>query len=408
LDIDLVILKIKLWLSKFGYLDLIVKYLLVKLSMLKFFTAHFNQKVIFNKYIFECFQGKSVCDSPFSIYECLLKTNDNTSFVWVLDSEKHEFFKVLSNNSNTKVVIRGTKEYDREYATSAFWVTNCRLPFRFVKRKGQKYIQCWHGTPLKRLGLDVKASAYATSSLKGMYFSYLADSRRYDHFISPSSYASERFCSSFGIDSDKIIEQGYPRNDALINDVNNLAKLKYIKLTLGIEPSKKVILYAPTWRDNQYSKETASFYFNNPLENETFLGEFDDSYVFLFRGHYFSDSIETSSRFIDVSNYNDVNDLYLIADALITDYSSVFFDYSVLNRPIFFFMYDREVYEKEVRGFYIDIDQDLPGQIFYDSHSLSDALKSNVIVNHNSFNERFNPFEDGFSTTRVIEKIIKN
>ena len=86
----------------------------------------------------------------------------------------------------------------------------------------------------------------------------------------------------------------------------------------------------------------------------------------------------------------------------------MFFDYSVLNRPIFFFMYDREVYEKEVRGFYIDIDQDLPGKIFYDSHSLSNALKSNVIVNHNSFNERFNPFEDGFSTTRVIEKIIEN
>lgn len=128
-----------------------------------------------------------------------------------------------------------------------------------MKRKGQKYIQCWHGTPLKRLGLDVKANAYATSSLKGMYYSYLADSKRYDHFISPSAYASERFCSSFGIDSSKIIEQGYPRNDALAKDAENISKLNSIKKSLGIEAGKKIILYAPTWRDNQYSKETGSF-----------------------------------------------------------------------------------------------------------------------------------------------------
>ncbi|AJR09519.1 teichoic acid biosynthesis protein F [Photobacterium gaetbulicola Gung47] len=268
-------------------------------------------------------------------------------------------------------------------------------------------MQCWHGTPLKRLGLDVKASAYATSSLKGMYFSYLADSKRYDHFISPSEYASECFCSSFGIEPGKIIEQGYPRNDVLTNDVDNAEKLDAIRQSLGIEPGKKVILYAPTWRDNQYSKETGGFYFDNPLETEHFLSSFDDSYVFLFRGHYFSDSHKTQSRFVDVSTYNDVNDLYLISDALITDYSSVFFDYAILNRPIFFYMYDRAVYEKDVRGFYIDIDQDLPGPIFYDSHSLADALKSLKTVSHKPFNERFNPYEDGCSTDRVIEKILK-
>lgn len=114
-----------------------------------------------------------------------------------------------------------------------------------------------------------------------------------------------------------------------------------------------------------------------------------------------------SSRFIDVSCYNDVNDLYLIANALITDYSSVFFDYAILNRPIFFYMYDRELYEKDVRGFYIDIDHDLPGPIFYDSHSLADALKSQDTVSHKGFNDRFNPYEDGYSADRVIAKILK-
>ncbi|PSU14314.1 teichoic acid biosynthesis protein F [Photobacterium gaetbulicola] len=399
--------KVKVALSKSNGLDLLFKYLTINIVRVLFFIKHGRKKVTPNKIIFECFQGKSIADSPFAIYKKMVSLANNFEFVWVVNSEPNDRLNRIVADSNIKLVQFGTKEYDHEYATAAFWITNCRLPFRFVKRKGQKYVQCWHGTPLKRLGLDVKASAYATSSLKGMYFSYLADSKRYDHFISPSEYASECFCSSFGIEPGKIIEQGYPRNDVLTNDVDNAEKLDAIRQSLGIEPGKKVILYAPTWRDNQYSKETGGFYFDNPLETEHFLSSFDDSYVFLFRGHYFSDSHKTQSRFVDVSTYNDVNDLYLISDALITDYSSVFFDYAILNRPIFFYMYDRAVYEKDVRGFYIDIDQDLPGPIFYDSHSLADALKSLKTVSHKPFNERFNPYEDGCSTDRVIEKILK-
>ncbi|WP_173424717.1 CDP-glycerol glycerophosphotransferase family protein, partial [Photobacterium sanctipauli] len=81
---------------------------------------------------------------------------------WVLNSKEHEKFNYITNQSDTSVVIYNSKEYEYEYATSKFWVVNCRLPFRFYKRKEQKYVQCWHGTPLKKLGCDIEVGKYVT------------------------------------------------------------------------------------------------------------------------------------------------------------------------------------------------------------------------------------------------------
>ncbi|WP_036828564.1 CDP-glycerol glycerophosphotransferase family protein, partial [Photobacterium sanctipauli] len=137
-----------------------------------------------------------------------------------------------------------------------------------------------------------------------------------------------------------------------------------------------------------------------------FLKQFDESYLFLFRGHYFSESLMGLDSFKNVSDYDDVNDLYLISDMLITDYSSVFFDYAILERPIFFYMYDRQSYEDDVRGFYLNIDRDLPGPIYTDRISLANAIKSPSEINYDDFNLQFNPFEDGNSAKRVVEKFL--
>lgn len=399
-----IVSKIKIVLSNHGVVDLVCKFLAVTLSQLQFRIKFINSKVEDNKVVFESFQGKGVCDSPLAIYNVLLKTRSDLQFVWVLDSYNHEYFDELSNNYNTSIVLYNSKEYERQYATARYWIVNCRLPFRFVKRKEQKYIQCWHGTPLKRLGLDIDVGGHATTSMLGMKYSYNVDSKRYDYFLSPSRYATERFCSSFNIPHQKILEEGYPRNDTFAHGDLNISK---IKERLGISEGKTIVLYAPTWRDKQFSSLNNSYFFDNPLEEKNFVDAFDESFVFLFRGHYFTESYNASDRFINVSNYNNVNDLYFISNILITDYSSVFFDYAILNRPIFFYMYDRDHYEKEARGFYLDIDNELPGPIINNKTLLANAIKSaKAEQKHQEFNLRFNPYSDGCSTERVIKRIL--
>ena len=399
---------IKHKLSNNEILDLISKFVIVNLAQSLFRLKYQWKKVNTDKVIFECFQGRSASDSPLAIYNELYKSRKDLSFVWVLNSVHHELYEELKGKRNTKVVVYGSKDYDYEYATAGYWVVNCRLPFRLVKKKQQKYVQCWHGTPLKKLGLDIDVGTYSTTSMAGMRYSYAVDSIRYDYFLSPSDYASKRFCSSFNIPSEKIVELGYPRNDSLIVDAENTQKKCDIKNSLNIPNDKKVILYAPTWRDKQYSSENQNYFFDNPLEDKRFIDEFDDSFVFLFRGHYFTESSKESRRFIDVSTYNDVNDLYLISDALITDYSSVFFDYALLNRPIYFFMYDREHYENEARGFYLNIERDLPGEIVSEIDGLVGRLKSmKKHTEHIEFNHVYNSYEDGKSSKRVIDLLIK-
>ena len=178
-----------------------------------------------------------------------------------------------------------------------------------------------------------------------------------------------------------------------------------LKKKLGLPLNKTIVLYAPTWRDNHKSKET-TYRFRNSLDCSDFINNFDSDYIFLFRGHYFVDSLLKSDSFIDVSHINDINDLLLVTDILITDFSSVFFDFSILNRPILFYMPDRESYENDIRGFYLDVDKELPGEVVEDMQTLSKEIKScKYSSDLEYFNLRFNPFEDGFSSLRVLKKI---
>lgn len=145
------------------------------------------------------------------------------------------------------------------------------------------------------------------------------------------------------------------------------------------------------------------------MDNAQFKEKFDDSVQFLFRGHYFSEVQQhQDSFFLNVSNYPRINDLLLIADAIITDYSSLFFDYLVLERPIFFYMYDKDKYLNDIRGTYLDVDKSMPGPIAQTQQELLNLLlnteKNDIDLKH--FNDDYNPYEDGQSSVRVIKKIL--
>ena len=400
---------VKRILDKLPFFGYIFKITYINLYKTIFWCKYNRQDIVEEAFLFECFKGKMVNDSPFAIYQHLLINFPLAKFTWVLSSFTNPMYLILKQNKNTNVVIYGTDEYFQAYARSKYWIVNCRIPYSVVKKTGQVFVQCWHGTPLKKMGFDIEMDNNPKVSRSSLRYAYSIDARRMDYFISPSPYASKCFISGFGLKKEQVLELGYPRNDALLQNPPDLDLIKKLKRSLNIVADATVILYAPTWRDNSFCNERQSHILHNPLEDEGFLSKFSDDVVFLYRGHYLTDLQNESSRFIDVTDYNNINDLFLISDLLITDYSSVFFDYSLLNKPILFFMYDRNEYESKIRGMYLDLDNVLPGKISsllstlaYDIFS---ALKKTTDLS--DFNEMYNPHEDGFSTQRVINAVIK-
>ena len=177
---------------------------------------------------------------------------------------------------------------------------------------------------------------------------------------------------------------------------------------------KKVILYAPTWRDNQH-QSGIGYTYKTEVDFEKLQKELGQDYIILFRAHYLvanEFNFEKYKGFIyDVSKIDDINELYIISDILITDYSSVFFDYANLKRPIIFYMYDFEQYKNNIRGFYIDL-KELPGSITKTEDELIKEIKkmnNNFKYNkiYEEFNKKYNYLDDGKATERVINKILK-
>ena len=161
----------------------------------------------------------------------------------------------MEENKNTSIVKQGTKEYEKCMQKAKYWIFNYRVADHQYPKKNQIYVQCWHGTPLKKLGYDLENTDNAMNSKKEIRFKYKTDAKKINYFLSPSKFATERFISAWNLKEIKkegcIIEEGYPRNDFLYNYTKqDLSKIKE-KLNIN-NINKKVILYAPTWRDNQH------------------------------------------------------------------------------------------------------------------------------------------------------------
>ncbi len=360
-------------------------------------------------YVFEAYQGRQYACSPRAIYEELLKKEaaEGFSFIWVFrEPEKYAW---LMNNPNTTLVKLGTRAYYKAFARAKFWIINSRTRHCLVPAKDQCFLQTWHGTPLKRLGCDITVEGNNVVSSAEMKKDYRKEGGRVTYFLSPSSFYSEKIASAFALNerekSSKILELGYPRNDELFRP--DSAKNADIKARLGILEGKKVILYAPTFRDNQHTKDGCAFTMGFELDN--FCRELGNDYVMLFRTHYFiTEQVNLkpySGMVIDVSNWDNINELYLVSDLLVTDYSSVFFDYANLRRPILFFMYDLLAYQESIRDFYLDI-RELPGDIVKTEEELYRAVRrvcgtSVYDERYRAFHEKFN-YLDGPHTGRTV------
>jgi CDP-glycerol glycerophosphotransferase len=371
-----------------------------------------NPKMI----VFDSFMGRQYSDSPKAIYEYMLSQREyeDYEFVWVAKKGEKKCFP---KNSRTKIVEYNSNTYKKVYAEAKYWVSNSRLPEYLSKKRGQIYIQTWHGTPLKKLGFDIEVKGgNAMNTVKDIRRKYASDSKRYDYLISPSDFCTKHFASIFHLEkrAEIIKTLGSPRCDKIGKAKKE--EIREIKKALKLPKNKKIILYAPTWRDDQH-KSGVGYIFENELDFEKMQEKFGDKIVILFRAHYFIANAFDFKKYkdfvFDVSDYPDINDLYNISDALITDYSSVMFDFAILKRPIFFYMYDLEKYKNKLRGFYFSF-SNLPGPISTNMDELvRDVGKyldrgdnAEYLEKYEKFNKKFNKLSDGRATERVVKEYL--
>lgn len=360
-----------------------------------------------NMVLFISFHGRGYSDNPKAIYEYLRKQNSDLKYIWAIKNHKQKNIQI----EGAKVIEYFSIPYFYYLARSKYWVVNCKLPTYILKKENQVYLQTWHGTPLKRLAhdivLDNKDTTFYRSKMSAeeMYNTYDEDVRKYNYMISPNPYSTKVFKSAFRINEERLIETGYPRNDILVNSTND--QIVRIKERLGLPKDKKVILYAPTWRDNSYVIEGYTFKLQVDFRKwQEALGE---EYVVVFKPHYLiinDFDIKAFEGFVyEASATSDIAELYLISDLLITDYSSVFFDYAILNRPMYFYMFDLDEYASELRGFYFDIYETLPGPIVQNENDLLAQIKnSNFDYDRlKKFNQEFNEFHDGQCAKKVCD-----
>jgi CDP-glycerol glycerophosphotransferase len=206
-----------------------------------------------------------------------------------------------------------------------------------------------------------------------------------------------------------MLDIGYPRNDVLFQK-NNTAAINLLKQKYEVPLGKKIILYAPTWRDNSYY-DKSSYRMDAPLDYDYLYEKLSTEYIILIKYHYMvREKLELSKyngfyRVMD-SSY-DISDLYLISDLLITDYSSVMFDYSLLKRPMIFYVYDIKEYAEELRGFYFDFVKEAPGPLVMTTNELVTQILSYDSAKYkelyDNFSQKYHGFENGNASKRVVK-----
>lgn len=373
----------------------------VKLSMgIKLFiyrNVFIKLPLLSNTVVFESYWGRSYSCNPKAISE-YLANNSNFNLIWFGKGNKS------FNNDCIYAQIK-TLKYFYYLARAKYLVNNANFPNFYIKKVGSVYLQTKHGTPLKVMGNDELRNKDRTMP----HFNALA--RRcsnWDYVISSNPYSTEKWREGFPF-SYEFIESGYPRNDYLYKFRNDDNKLNEIRENLGLYGDKKVILLCPTFRE----------YHNIPnyyLDFDSLSNNLTDKYIILVRAHYLKngisglDIISGSNGIVDVTLYPNIEDLYLISDLMITDYSSSMFDYANLERPIVIYTPDYDEYQSK-RGLYFDIRKSLSICSVSTQSDLENVINQNLFNNEvyidqlNKFNEKFCSFDYGSSSEIICNKV---
>ena len=329
-----------------------------------------------NKIVFQTFYGRGYSDNPKYIAEKLRETGKDLDFVWVSNGKEDpgvpEGFRVVR--------FRNFK-YIYEMSTAKIWVDSCRKEY-CIKKKNQYYMQTWHG------GFAFKKVERAVESeLDPRYVRQAKrDAKQTDVMLSNSNASSKVYREDFWYDGE-ILQKGLPRNDRLFNFTDE--DVKSVRARLGIEDDVKLLLYAPTFRKNHgFHAYTLDYERCCKSVEKRFGGK----WKILLRMHpgIFDapDNVSLDERFvINASHYPDIQDLYIISNFLITDYSSVIFDFMLLKRRAAFYAVDIDDYMSD-RGFYFSLFE-LPFEVCQNNDEAE-----NMILNFDdkAYSERLNKF----------------
>ncbi len=369
------------------------------------FTRRSTKIAIYNRYlirlpirrntiVFESHLGKQYSDNPKYIYEELRRSGANYTAIWSYAGSAKGYPK------DAKLVRRGSWSYYLALARARYWIDNQGFPREAVKRPQTTYIQTWHGSAYKLMGVDAPETKAGTRAQRAR-LQEMVD--RFDYFLIRSEHDARTLVKGLGVRAE-LIRSGYPRNDALVNGGDAAGLRERLKLSDG----RRVVLYAPTFRTEPDGKPRKRF--EVPFDMERFARELGDTHVLLVRPHYLSTVVLPPSLRGTVRNVADVHDvtaLLLLSDALVTDYSSIMFDYALLDRPMVMFTPDLDDYARS-RGSYFDLAEHAPGPIAADEDQLFAALRELSHDTHakqrRAFVERFGEYDRGTAAKQIVER----
>ncbi|MEU4507882.1 CDP-glycerol glycerophosphotransferase family protein [Nonomuraea wenchangensis] len=338
--------------------------------------------------------GRLYADSVRAIYEERLRRGDDREHIWIVKDG------AFVPPGPATVVRAGSREHHAALARSRHIITNAFLPTWFRAREDQMVVQTWNGTPAKHVGNDLPHMQ--RDPRPPIWHRQAAEVRGWDLLLSQSPWATPVLRKAFGYKGE-VLESGLPRNDVL-NSPDREALAAAVRERLGLVEGKRVVLYAPTYRD--YDRKNAMVKLDLAKAREA-LGA---DHEILVRAHPMQAVPAVPEIARDVTTYPDIAELLLIADVLVTDYSSVMFDFAATGRPIVLYAYDQAKYASK-RGLYLDLAEQAPGPVLSTSAQVVEALRSidEVAAAHadryDAFRATFAPRDDGKATARVVDHL---
>lgn len=350
-----------------------------------------NDKLI----VFESMWGRKYSCNPRALYEYIDKHYPEYECVWFFADE------CTPIEGNGRRVRRWSSEYFHCLATAKYLVNNVNFHDHYIKREGQIEIQTMHGTPLKTLGLEVPGDLPTPSKVEA----YLRKTSRYDYLVVQGQFMESKAYDVFAFNK-QFLRTGYPRTDAL-QSVTRRQALE-LKRRLDLPMDKKILLYAPTWR--------ISNHFDLKFDLDLFKERLGDEWAIIVRIHHLAAKdyhFEVDGHtVIDMTNYGSIEDLYLVSDAMMTDYSSAMFDYVLLDKPILFYLYDFEEYSEKLRGMYFDIRTEAPGPLLYTSEEVVKALENIEATEKcyesqkDQFKQKYLTYECDHSSELIVQEVL--
>ncbi len=362
--------------------------------------------------LYESNWGRGICDNPYALFLAILSDPglENFRHVWVVDesSDNSYIMSLYEKNPRVSFVKLESDEYLNMLASAGYLISNSTFPNYFIKKKEQIYINTWHGTPLKTMGYDIPG---AVTEVRNTIRNFFAS----DYLLSANDILSSMYYKSYkleGIMAGEIVEEGYPRNDLTTSARREEVVLWLKSLGIDLDPDKEIILYAPTWRQGMDTQVAA-----NPGEllelKESLEAAIDtERYQILVKPHHYTYELlkeRKEYKGLLVPGSIDTNTLLSAVDILISDYSSIFLDFLVTNRPILFYIPDARDYQ-ECRGLYRSLDE-LPGPYSDKLEDIADMINSLDQVRtkyekvYQAMKEEICCYEDGKVSERIVDII---